>query len=187
MFSSSRISSKKNIKMELHFLKFLESIHSPILDKLMIFITSLGNGGLFWIALGLILLFQKNKDSKRKALNLFLSLIIFSLVGLVILKPIIGRPRPFIVEAFNLLIKPPMGYSFPSGHTGSSFAAAFTIYYYNKKQGLLALVLAALIGFSRMYLSVHYPTDVLAGLVLGGLSSLVATKIINNKYKKTTS
>lgn len=173
--------------MELHFLKFLESIHSPILDKLMIFITSLGNGGLFWIALGLILLFQKNKNSKRKALNLFLSLIIFSLVGLVILKPLIGRPRPFMVEAFNLLIKPPMGYSFPSGHTGSSFAAAFTIYYYNKKQGLLALILAALIGFSRMYLSVHYPTDVLAGLVLGGLSSLVATKIINNKYKKTTS
>ena len=80
-----------------------------------------------------------------------------------------------------------MGYSFPSGHTGSSFAAAFALYYYNKKEGILALILAALIGFSRMYLSVHYPTDVLAGFVLGGLSSLMATKIINKKYKKTTS
>ena len=173
--------------MEVQFLKFLESIHSPILDKVMIFITSLGNGGIFWIALGLIFFFQKNKDSKRKALSIFLSLIIFSLVGLVILKPLIGRQRPFIVEAFDLLIKEPMGYSFPSGHTGSSFAAAFTIYYYNKKKGILALILAALIGFSRMYLSVHYPTDVLAGLILGYLSSLVALKIIKNKYEKTTS
>lgn len=173
--------------MEVQFLKFLESIHSPILDKVMIFITSLGNGGIFWIALGLIIFFQKNKDSKKKALSIFLSLIIFSIVGLLILKPLIGRPRPFMVEAFDLLIKEPMGYSFPSGHTGSSFAAAFTIYYYNKNKGILALILAALIGFSRMYLSVHYPTDVLAGLILGYLSSLVAIKIIKNKYEKTTS
>lgn len=92
-----------------------------------------------------------------------------------------------MMESFDLLIKEPMGYSFPSGHTGSSFAAAFTIYYYNKKKGILALILASLIGFSRMYLSVHYPTDVLAGLILGYLSSLVALKIIKNKYKKTTS
>ncbi|MFR3063893.1 phosphatase PAP2 family protein [Peptoniphilus sp.] len=173
--------------MELQFLKFLESIHSPILDKLMVFITSLGNGGIFWIGLGLFFLLQNNKTSKKKALGLFLSLIIFSIVGLLILKPLIGRPRPFMIESFNLLIKPPMGYSFPSGHTGSSFAAAFALYYYNKKEGILALILAALIGFSRMYLSVHYPTDVLAGFVLGGLSSLVATKIINKKYKETTS
>ncbi|MFQ8697753.1 MAG: phosphatase PAP2 family protein, partial [Peptoniphilus harei] len=95
--------------MEVQFLKFLESIHSPILDKFMIFITSLGNGGIFWIALGLIIFFQKNKDSKKKALSIFLSLIIFSIVGLLILKPLIGRPRPFMVEAFDLLIKEPMG------------------------------------------------------------------------------
>jgi len=57
--------------MEVQFLKFLESIHSPILDKVMIFITSLGNGGIFWIALGLIIFFQKNKDSKKKALSIF--------------------------------------------------------------------------------------------------------------------
>ena len=66
--------------MEVQFLKFLESIHSPILDKLMIFITSLGNGGIFWIALGLIVFFQKNKDSKKKALSIFLSWLFFLLL-----------------------------------------------------------------------------------------------------------
>lgn len=144
-------------------------------------------GESFGLPLVLLSSSKKIRTQKRKPLVFFLSLIIFSIVGLLILKPIIGRPRPFMVEAFDLLIKEPMGYSFPSGHTGSSFAAAFTIYYYNKKEGILALILAALIGFSRMYLSVHYPTDVLAGLILGYLSSLVALKIIKNKYEKTTS
>lgn len=167
--------------MELQFLEFLESIHSPILDKIMVFITSLGNGGIVWIVIALILFFQRDKKYKREALYISLGLIIFSIIGLLILKPLIGRPRPFTVGNFDLLIKKPMGSSFPSGHTGSSFAAAWGIFHFRKKEGILALILACLIGFSRMYLSVHYPTDVLAGIVVGILSSIEARTLVK-KY-----
>lgn len=165
--------------MELQFLEFLESIHSPMLDKFMIFITSLGNGGIIWIILALIIFFQKNKRDKREGLTLIFGLIIFSIIGLLILKPFIGRPRPYEVYDFNLLINKPMGSSFPSGHTGSSFATAWGIFHFNKKEGIFALILACLIGFSRMYLSVHYPTDVLAGIVVGILSSIGARTLVN--------
>ena len=173
--------------MELQFLKFLESIHSPILDKLMVFITSLGNGGIFWIGLGLFFLLQNNRTSKKKALGLFLSLIIFSIVGLLILKPLIGRPRPFMVESFNLLLKLPMGYSFPSGHTSYAFTFATIVTMLNKNKPLVVFtdILAILIALSRLYLYVHFPTDVIAGAVFGIIIGLLAIKIYESpKYRK---
>lgn len=121
---------------------------------------------------------------KREGFTIAVALIIFSVLGLLILKPIIARPRPFIAQGVDILIKEPMGFSFPSGHTGSSFAAASVIYFYNKKRGLLALILATLIAFSRMYLFVHYPSDIVGGLILGIISSRIAIKITNEISRK---
>ena len=89
------------------------------------------------------------------------------LVGDVVLKNWIQRPRPFQEMPVELLIPPPESFSFPSGHTSSSFAAASVIYRVRKSWGIAAFILAVLIGFSRLFLFVHYPTDVLAGAVLG--------------------
>lgn len=170
--------------MEIKFLELLQSLHFPLLNYIMIFITSLGNGGLIWIVAALFLIFQNKNMLKREGFTIAVALIIFSVLGLLILKPIIARPRPFIAQGVDILIKEPMGFSFPSGHTGSSFAAAFVIYFYNKKIGLLALILATLIAFSRMYLFVHYPSDIVGGLILGIISSRIAIKITNEISKK---
>ncbi len=170
--------------MEIRFLELLQSLHFPLLNYIMIFITSLGNGGLIWIVAALFLIFQNKNMLKREGFTIAVALIIFSVLGLLILKPIIARPRPFVAQGVDILIKEPMGFSFPSGHTGSSFAAASVIYFYNKKRGLLALILATLIAFSRMYLFVHYPSDIVGGLILGIISSRIAIKITNEMLKK---
>ena len=170
--------------MEIRFLELLQSLHFPLLNYIMIFITSLGNGGLIWIAAALFLIFQNKNMLKREGFTIAVALIIFSVLGLLILKPIIARPRPFVAQGVDILIKEPMGFSFPSGHTGSSFAAASVIYFYNKKRGLLALILATLIAFSRMYLFVHYPSDIVGGLILGIISSRIAIKITNEISRK---
>lgn len=173
--------------LDLNILRFLQKLRFPLLDLLMTFVTTIGNGGIIWIVISLVLLIQNDKKKKRMAFTIILSLIISSVIGLLILKPIIARPRPFLTANFNdLLIKAPIGYSFPSGHTSSSFAAGTAIYKHNKKFGHLAFVLATLIAISRMYHFVHYPTDIIGGVLLGLASGLVSykiTKYIENKKK----
>lgn len=122
--------------MELKFLESLQLLHSPFLNYIMIFITKLGNGGFIWIIATIYLLFQNNNKLKREGFTIALALIIFSVLGLLILKPIIARPRPFTIDDVSILIKEPRDFSFPSGHTGSSFAAASVMYFYNKKKRL---------------------------------------------------
>ena len=158
---------------EFTILDALQQIHTPLLDKILVFITSLGNAGWFWIVLGLVLLCVKRY---RKYGVLVLGALIFSaLFGNIILKPLVARQRPcWINETVELLIRVPRDYSFPSGHTQASFAAATALFTENKKAGICAYVLAALIAFSRLYLSVHYPTDILAGALLGLFSALAA-------------
>ena len=105
-----------------------------------------------------------------------------------ILKPLFARPRPCDVNtAITILVKRPHGHSFPSGHTASAFAAAFALWLQNRKLGVPALVLAAFIAFTRLYLYVHFPTDVLGGLVLGLALGALASWLVDslaNKSKK---
>lgn len=171
--------------LDLNILRFLQKLRFPLLDLMMTFVTTIGNGGIIWIVISLVLLIQNDKKKKRMAFTIILSLIISSVIGLLILKPIIARPRPFLTANFNdLLIKAPIGYSFPSGHTSSSFAAGTAIYKHNKKFGHLAFILAALIAISRMYHSVHYPTDIIGGVLLGLASGIVSYKITKNIENK---
>ena len=110
------------------------------------------------------------------AIALILDLILCNLV----LKPLAARPRPcWIDEQVKLLVAAPKDYSFPPGHSAASFAAAVSIFVMHKKEGAAALILACLIAFSRLYLFVHFPTDVLAGIAVGFICAFLAAKIQN--------
>ncbi|MDR1193801.1 MAG: phosphatase PAP2 family protein [Peptococcaceae bacterium] len=146
--------------------RLADAFHCGFLDAVMPALTFLGDGGWFWILLACLLLLRK--PTRRMGLTVGLALLLSLLVGNIILKPLVARIRPFdLNEAIQLLIPPPGDFSFPSGHTQASFAAATAIYCYHKRAGRWCLALAALIGFSRLYLYAHYPSDVLAGLVIG--------------------
>ena len=104
----------------------------------------------------------------------------------VILKPIVARIRPYSInQTVRLLVTPLKDYSFPSGHTAASFASVSALYFAGRKRMAAgALIVSVLIAFSRMYLYVHYPTDVLGGLIIGLLCGWIADMIIQKVMEK---
>ena len=147
-------------------------------------ITSLGNAGVIWILLALFfLIFPK---TRRAGLAGIAALLLSLLVNNILLKNMIARIRPFeLIEGLTFLGKKPIDFSFPSGHTAASFAAATAFYLFlPKKAGIPLLVLAGLIAFSRLYLGVHFPTDVVAGALDGILLGLLSVKIVTYKDRK---
>ena len=136
-------------------------------------VTLLGNGGAVWILAAAILL--ATKKYRKYGAFLLVGLAVGVLVGNLMLKPLIARPRPcWRDESVQLLIANPTDYSFPSGHTLSSVIGATVLTKANRNFGLLAIPPAALIAFSRLYLYVHFPTDVLGAAVLGVAIGLAA-------------
>lgn len=168
--------------MELKFLSWLQELHNPLLDQIMIFITKLGDKGAVWIILAL--LFVVTKKYRREGLAMGLGLLIMIIFGNVILKNLIQRPRPFYGKDIDLLIERPLDFSCPSGHTYSSFVSALVVFFYRKKEGTILLILASLIAFSRMYLYVHYPSDILLSIVLAFITALISRWIIEKKIYK---
>ena len=178
--------------MELQILHWFESLHNPVTDPVMYAITCLGNAGIFWILLCASFLFIPVFKKDRKlglsmAIGLSLSLIMCN--G--IMKNLSARIRPFNADPTfeNLygIFNGIKDWSFPSGHTSASFAAALAIILWDRKKGIPAVILAALIAVSRLYLTVHYPTDVLASLLLGSLYGVIGyfvTKLIMNRSEK---
>ena len=148
-----------------------ENLHCGFLDFLMPLITLLGDAGIFWIAIAVVLLFIPKY--RKVGLGMGAALILGLLVCNVTLKPLIARPRPYDYQlehfgvTVKLLIEAQHDFSFPSGHTIASFEAATVLMLHSRKAGIPAMILAVLIAFSRLYLYVHYPTDVLASVVLG--------------------
>lgn len=153
------------------------------MDVLMTMITTLGNTGMIWIAFGVVLLFFKKY--RPWGLTLLIGLAIGSILGNEIIKHIVCRPRPcHLNEAVELLIKRPSSYSFPSGHTCSSFIGAITLTWANKKFAYFAFPLAALIAFSRMYHYVHFPTDILGGIALACLVAIPTCLFLKPQFDK---
>lgn len=150
-----------------------ENLHNAVTDAVFPIVTYLGEAGCFWILLSLILLLFKK--TRKCGIYALCAVALGFLLGELGLKQLLCRPRPFqtVSGDIRLLIPFPGGYSFPSGHTTASFAAATVCFKFSKKWGGAALVLAALIGFSRVFLFVHWPTDVLAGAALGIGSALL--------------
>lgn len=145
--------------------------------------TTIGNHGEIWfVILGVMACFKK---TRLMALAGFIALASEYLLVEGVLKHIFQRPRPFYVNPdIVLMISEPSGYSFPSGHTASSFAVAWTLYMYNAPYKKVWIGLAALMGFSRLYVYVHFPTDVLAGALLGMSIGFVVFKIFERIEEK---
>ena len=159
------------------------NIRNEFLDVLMPVITSLGNGGILWIAIALI--FIATKKYRPAGFTMLAALLMHLLVCNIILKPLMARIRPCDINtAVELLIPRPKDYSFPSGHTSASFAAATVILYADRRMGVPAVILAAAIAFSRLYLYVHYPSDVFGGAVLGIAFGALARYIVVNAMKR---
>ncbi len=153
-------------------------LQNALFDVLMPFFSRISAHGELWILLGLLLLCIPGQ--RKRGLSLWLALLLSVLVCNLLLKNWVARPRPFeLREGIELLVRAPGGFSFPSGHTSASFAAAFALFFQRSKLAAPALILAALIAFSRLYLYVHFPTDVLGGILLGLLLGYAATKLFS--------
>ncbi|GLB29524.1 phosphatase PAP2 family protein [Lacrimispora amygdalina] len=164
-------------QIEFAILYALQSLHSPWLDPIMVRITGLGDHGFIWILTGIVL--SSIPKTRKTGISVLLSLAVGLLLGNMILKNLIQRPRPCWIDTqIVLLIQNPKDYSFPSGHTLAAFECALSIWLCNKKLAVPFLILAVLISFSRMYLFVHFPTDVLGGALLGTFIALYVHRII---------
>ena len=147
-------------------------------------ITHLGDKGIFWIALTLLLLALRK--TRKLGVTCMISMIIGLIITNLIIKNWVARVRPYeLIEGLELIIERQHDFSFPSGHTTNSFACAWVIFRMEKKRwGVPALVLAILISLSRLYVGVHYPTDVIGGMAIGIFSAEAAMPIVRLMRRK---
>lgn len=166
--------------MELEILNFIQQYFvNPVLNVIFIFCTTIVEHGEVWILAAIVMLITKKY--RRTGLLVLIVLLLTFLSSEFLIKNIVCRPRPFLANPdVELLIKPPSGYSFPSSHSAVSFASATVIFYFSRKFGVAAYILATLVAFSRMYLYVHYPTDVLCGIILGIVWALIVLFVYNH-------
>ncbi len=162
------------------------NLRCGFLDFIMPLITVLGDAGAFWIGAAVVLLFIPKY--RKIGLSMGVALIMGLLVCNVTMKPLIARIRPYDYQLvhfgreISLLIAAPHDFSFPSGHTLASFEAATALLIGNRKLGIPAMILAGLIAFSRLYLYVHYPTDVLFSVGLGIGFAFLGTWLVNKGF-----
>lgn len=188
--------------IEFAILDQIQRIRGPLLDQVMIGASAISNHGEIWGLLGIILMLlylKKTKKQKRytelyrmagverhaaaagkaavlnPGITILLAMLFSFLIVNLSLKPYVMRIRPYEVNTLiRIIVDKLPDYSFPSGHASVSFAAATAIFLWNKKAGIVALISALLISFSRLYLYVHFPSDVLAGMIIGILCGLLA-------------
>lgn len=153
------------------------------LDFIMPKITLLGEGGIAVILLAIILICIPK--TRRTGFMVGAALLMGLIVCNIILKPVIARPRPYDVRGIMpYLASVQSDFSFPSGHTIACFECATVLFIRYRKWGIAALVVAALVSFSRMYLYLHYPSDVMVSIVLGVFFGWLACVIINKIYAR---
>lgn len=170
--------------MEIHILDLIQNLRTPLGDIIVPFITRLGDAGILWIILTVILLLIPK--TRKTGIILTAALLVDLALCNLLLKNLVARTRPFDVNtAVQLLVAKPKDYSFPSGHTAASFASVTALYLAGeKKMWKAAFVLAVLIALSRLYLYVHYPTDIIGGVIFGSLSGYMGYRIVEWMRKK---
>lgn len=184
------------VSVDVAIYQFVDSIMNPVLDVIMTFITHLGDTpGIIWFIIGICLLVPKK--TRKLGILLFAGLAISSVINNLVLKELIARPRPYNLDPqvwldagytyeWPGLIKQSSSWSFPSGHTSTSIGAAFALLLSCKKKylavGIPTFILSLLVGFSRIYVHVHYPTDVIAGAVVGLIGGVIAWLLIEKVF-----
>lgn len=183
----------KFLGFDLSVFEWVQGIQGRFMTAVMVTITTLGDEGIIFIALGLVLLCTKKY--RKVGFAILVALVVMLICNNIILKDLLARPRPIHLynidpEAYALwggenakyvfpwFVHAPSSFSFPSGHTSSAFAAAFAILIYNRKIGIPMTFFAALMGFSRIYVEVHYCTDVIAGAVVALIYAFIAAGIV---------
>lgn len=175
---------------ELAILDAMQAWHNPVLDLIVAAFTSTSNHGELWILLGLVLLCFRR--TRKAGAGVLAAVALGAVVTNLTIKPLLMRPRPCDVNAAVAMIVPrPSGSSFPSGHTTAAFAAAAALWFARRPKapaGLVAgvTVAAVLMGLSRMYCYVHYPSDVLAGAIVGTLAGLAAARLVDALWRRRT-
>ena len=175
------------VNIDVAIYQFVDSIMNPVLNTIFTFITHLGDTpGIIWCVLGICLLIPKK--TRKLGILLFAGLAFSSIINNLCLKEIIERPRPYNLDpevwanagyeyVWPNLIKKSSSWSFPSGHTSTSIGAAFALLLGCRKKelgiGIPAFIISLLIGFSRIYVHVHYPTDVIVGALIGLISGVI--------------
>ena len=168
----------KGITDAIHF-----GLQNKFFDAIMPFITRLGDAGFIWIAISIILICTKKY--RKVGIASLLAISISTILTEGIIKHLVERVRPIIAYPIdNPLIKLPTSSSFPSGHTASSIAVTYVLSTYIKRYKFYFISLAVLIGFSRIYLYVHYFSDVLGGAVVGLISGILSVYIVRKISEK---
>ena len=172
---------------DLAVFEWVQGIQSHLLTAIMTTVTTLGDEGIIFIVLGLVLFCTKKY--RKAGLSILIALVVMLVLNNLVLKELIARPRPFNLDPeayawwhevykypyFN--IHQPSSYSFPSGHTSSAFAAAIALLCHDRKLGIPTTIFAAIMGFSRIYVEVHYCTDVIGGAIVGIIYALIGVLI----------
>lgn len=159
---------RDDMEFEFTILNFIQQhLRSELMDKIMVTITHLGDAGIMWIILTLVLLLIPK--TRKVGFVLVLALAFDVILCNFMIKPFIARTRPYDINtAIELLIGRQVDYSFPSGHTAAGITCTVALYFMRQKWlWKMTLLLSLLIGFSRMYLYVHFPTDIIGGIVIG--------------------
>ena len=169
------------LSFDLPILDWIQAnLQSDFMDKFMPFITVFGDAGIFWMVISaLFVIFPK---TRKTGLGMAFAMMIGLVVCNITLKPLVARIRPYDLQAelgvtIPLLQGAMHDFSFPSGHTIASFEASMVMLFNSKKMGIPAVILAFAIAFSRLYLYVHYPTDVIASVILGTLFALIGNAL----------
>ena len=185
------------LPLDLFVFEWVQGIRTPALTVIMQIITTLGDEGILFIAVGIIFLITKRY--RKIGLAMLVALVVMLICNNFVLKEIFARERPFnLFETFPNkyhewggdtakyiypdLVKAPHSYSFPSGHTSSAFAAGIAVFLVNKKFGIPATLFAFIMGFTRIYVGVHYTTDVVAAAIVGIVYAILGVLIANHLF-----
>ena len=171
------------MEWEFFFLNYIQTnLRNPFFDTVMPIISLLGKYGAAIIVIFIIAIISKKH--KRLSMKLLFSVVLTS-ISCLILKSTINRMRPYVLDTtVQLIVKPEVTTSFPSGHTFFAFSSATVCFMYNKKLGIVMYIYAIIMAFSRLYLYVHFPTDVLFGIIFGIITGIIAYKLEDFVFTK---
>jgi len=171
---------------EMDFLQMIQNMHVDWLTVIMKIFTTMGNAGICWIVLSLVL--AVIPKTRKCGLTMIMAMAITFILGNLVFKNLAARARPCWVDydtfaAIKNGIRQQHDFSFPSGHTMNGITASLVIFFHYRREGIIAFAVAVIIAFSRMYFFVHWPTDILAGVLLGAVDAVISFFVVNKIYE----